>query len=129
MNFGQGVYQKHAVKIGFIFLILGAIGFVLECVSAMEYYQGKDFTIRVKNVLKNSKSIKKNHWKSMYLRLYFLIRKSLKGIRLALITSETSITILFFFLCACKCKFLIKNWITDNIVQVTSFQCYEWLTF
>ena len=61
MNFGQGVYQKHAVKIGFIFLILGAIGFVLECVSAMEYYQGKDFTIRVKNVLKNSKSIKKNH--------------------------------------------------------------------
>ena len=32
--------QKHAVKKGSVLLFLGTIGFILECVSAMEYYQG-----------------------------------------------------------------------------------------
>ena len=34
--------QKHAVKKGAILLFLGTIGFILECISAMEYFQGKD---------------------------------------------------------------------------------------
>ena len=41
-RFGAGVMQKHAVKKGAFLLFLGTIGFILECISAMEYFQGED---------------------------------------------------------------------------------------
>ena len=39
-RFGDGFMQKHAVKKGAILLFVGTIGFILECISAMEYFQG-----------------------------------------------------------------------------------------
>ena len=44
--------QKHAVKKGSVLLFLGTIGFILECVSAMEYYQGKYESSQYNNALR-----------------------------------------------------------------------------
>ena len=51
-RFGEGAMQKHAVKKGSVLLFLGTIGFILECVSAMEYYQGKYESSQYNNALR-----------------------------------------------------------------------------
>ena len=94
-RFGNGVMQRHAVKKGFALVFLGTIGFILECISAMEYYQGKHTTVIfiLCNYFKNSRD-------------FYVIW----GIRLSLISSETAITTLLFILCLCKSKwFFIKS--------------------